>query len=39
VRLFGRINGFSGLGCGKNVYFRGRPIATKVDLTAASRTL
>jgi hypothetical protein len=26
-------NGFKELGCGRNVYFRGRWMPTKVDLT------
>jgi hypothetical protein len=31
VRAFPRVNRFNGLACGKNVYFRGGPIPTKVD--------
>ena len=29
-------NGIKRLGCGRNVYFRGRRMTTKVDLTAHS---
>jgi len=29
----GRVHGINGLGCGRNVYFRGRWISTKVDVT------
>src|SRR5271166_3876304 len=35
---FWRVNGIKGLGCGRNVYFRGHQMPTKVDLTGTWRT-